>query len=56
MKVFWRICTLVDFVAIVIIICTDFADHLIGKILLAVFAALAVSALLKVVGQRGDEE
>lgn len=55
MKVFWRIYTLIDLLAIIIIIVTDFADNLIGKILLAVFAALAVSGLLKVVARQEDE-
>lgn len=54
MKVFWGIYTLVDLLVIVLIISTGFGDNLIGKILLAVFAAMAVSGLLKAVGREEE--
>lgn len=56
MKVFWRIYTLVDLLAIVLIIATGFGDSLFGKILLAVFAGMSVSGLLKVLGKVDGEE
>ncbi len=55
MKKFWLICLVVEVIAIALVLATGLVGRLIGKCLLAFFAAMAISALMKVLAKREDE-
>ncbi len=55
MKKFWLICLGLELIAIILVLATGLVARLIGKCLLAFFAAMAVSSLMKMFVKREDE-
>ncbi len=55
MKKFWLICLVVEVIAIALVLATGLVGRLIGKCLLAFFAAMAISSLMKMLAKPEDE-